>query len=117
MDAVRSRVPDVGGYGLLSVRREYAAEEFRAARERLVPADLAPALPFAHHRHADAVRIVMERAEGRPLGAHVAAAPHVVRIGPNGGDAVAGGVDREAAHGLAERAGAKVRPCLHGHGR
>src|SRR3546814_9260365 len=49
--------------------------------QRLFPANLVPGSILLDHRPAQAIRIVVKGAHGRPLGAHVAAAEHIVTIG------------------------------------
>src|SRR3546814_15419788 len=51
--------------------------------QRLFPANLVPSSILLDHRPAQAIRIVVKGAHGRPLGAHVAAAEHIVTIGPD----------------------------------
>src|SRR3546814_15362841 len=51
--------------------------------QRLFPANLVPGSILLDHRPAQAIRIVVKGAHGRPLGAHVAAAEHIVTIGPD----------------------------------
>src|SRR3546814_1601770 len=51
--------------------------------QRLFPANLVPGSILLDHRPAQAIRIVVKGAHGRPLGALVAAAEHIVTIGPD----------------------------------
>src|SRR6185369_18024741 len=106
-------VPDVGGDGLLAVAVEDAAQQRLAARERFVPSDLAPRGALADHRTADAVGVVVQRAQHGALRTDVALAPDVVGVGSHRDHALAVHLDLEAAHGFAERTGAEVRRGRH----
>jgi hypothetical protein len=105
---VGQRVADVGGDRLDAVLGDDGGEQLVAAPEGLVPAHLAPGLAVAHQGSSQAVGIVVEVADGRALGAQVAPAPGVVAVGPDELDLVAGHVDLQPAHRLAQRAGAQV---------
>ena len=107
--AVDVRVAHVGVHRRDAVLGHDAVEQLLAAGEGLVPRDLAPLVAVAHHRRPQAVGVVVELAERRALGAEVALAPHVGAVAADAHDALALGLDLEAAHGLAQRAGSKVR--------
>ena len=96
-------VADVRSDRLLAVTIDDGSEQLFAAGKGLVPRHLSPRLAVANQRLAQAVGIVVEVAEGRALGADVAAAPDVVAVGPDQDDLLLLDVHLEAAHRLAQR--------------
>src|SRR3546814_8228641 len=62
-------------------------------------------LAVAHHRRAQPVGIMMQRAQRRALGADMAAAPRIVPVGADGGDAPVIHCHGDPAHPLAQGAG------------
>ena len=102
-EAVADRVADERGDRVDAVPLEHAVEQLLAARERLVPGDLAPRVAVAHHRLRGAVGVVVQVAERRALRAEVALRPHVVAVAADQLDVLVLDVDLQAAHALAQR--------------
>ena len=107
--AVDVGVAHVDGDRAHAVLGHDRGQQLFAAGERLGPRDLAPLVAVADHRHADAVGVVVQFAERGALRAEEALAPHIGAVAAHPRDPVAVGLDLQAAHRLAQRAGAEVR--------
>src|SRR5262249_54223771 len=107
-ERMRERVAGVTRHRADAVLLDHRGQQFGAAAEGRVPADLLPLPVDLDHRAADAVGVLVPRAEGGALGADVAAAPGVVVVTADAGDAAALDVNLQAAHGLAQRTGIEV---------
>jgi len=59
-------------------------------------------------RRADPVWVVVNNAQGNPLGAQVPAAPDVIGVAPYCGDAAVSDLNLQAAHGFTQRTGVEV---------
>ena len=107
---MRERVADVARHRADAVLLDHRGQQFGAAAERLVPADLLPLPVDLDHRPPDAVGILVQRPQRRALRADVAAAPGVVAVAADAGDPPALDVNLQAAHGLTQWAGVEVPP-------
>ena len=116
-ERVRQRVAGVAGDRPDTVLGDHRRQQFGAAPERRVPADLLPLPVDLDHRGPDAVGIVVDGAQRRALGAQVPAAPDVVGVAPDTGDAAVGDLNLQAAHGLTQRTGVNVAAVLAGGGQ
>jgi len=76
--------------------------------EGFLPLDLPEAVGAANERLRQAIGIVVQLAERGALRAQVAAAPDIVGIGPDPGDAALLDLDRDASHRLAEGTGPQM---------
>ncbi len=81
------------------------------------PRDLFPARRRTPHRAPQAIGILVDVLEGDGLGADVPAAQHVLAIGLDGQHGAAAMLDDDAAHGLAQGAGAVMQAGLIHQGR
>lgn len=108
-EVVAVRVAVVHRDGVLAMRRADRREPLAHQRERGLPLHLLPAIRGASHRPAQARGILVEVLDDLRLGAHVAARAVVLGVAAHRQHAVRRAVDldREAAAGLAHRAGAE----------
>jgi len=100
-EVVDRRVALVDRDRVVAVIAPDLGEAARHQIERGVPRELAPAGAVAHHRAAQAVRIVVEIGERGALGAHVAARERIVGVAAHRHHAIGLDGDREPAGGLA----------------
>ncbi len=108
-EIVRVGIAGVGGERLGTVRVAHSAQALGRERERLVPADLLPAIGSAAQRMPQPVRVFLERLQAVGLGAEVTPAERILFVTADR-DHLAGGavdLDRDPALGLAQRAGAE----------
>src|SRR6476619_1194145 len=113
---MRERVSGVARHRADAVLLDDGGEQFGAAPERGVPADLLPLAVDLDHRPPDPIRILMQGTERRPLGADVSTAPGVVAVAPDACDLAVGDLNLQAAHGLTQRAGMQVPAVFAGRG-
>ncbi len=111
-ERVRERVAGVARDRADAVLLDHRGEQLGAAAQRRVPADLLPLPVDLDHRAPDAVRVLVNRAEGGALGADVAAAPGVVAVAADACDAAVLDMNLQAAHGLTQRTRVEVSPVL-----
>ena len=107
-EVVGGRVADVAGDRLGPVRLDHAGEQLVATREGGGPVDLVPSVAGAHHRHPDAVGVVVEVSERGALRADVSLRPHVGAVAADAIDPAVGDPDLKPAHRLAQRARTEV---------
>ena len=111
-ERVRERVSGVAGHRADAVLLDHRRQQFGATPERRVPADLLPLPVDLDHRVADAVGVLVHRAQTRALRADVSATPGVVAVAADAGHASAVDLNLQAAHGFAQRAGVQVAAVL-----
>ena len=113
-EIVRVRVSDVDGDRIRAVLRHDVRKPSRDLAEGLLPTRLHVNSVAAQERPTEAVGIVVERAEGRPLRADVPLREGVVDVAADPGDASVLGVDAQPAGGLTEGARAERHAGRHG---
>ena len=106
---VHGRVALVDGDRLATVRLLDRGQALRRLVERRLPGDLLPVGAAPAQRPAQPIRVLVQVLERHRLGADVAAAERIVVVAPDREDAIALDADGDAAHRLAEVAGAEVR--------
>ena len=109
-EAVGRRVAVVEGHRVAPVGALHLDQPTRHLVERLVPADLLPAVAAPPDRAPQAVGVVVDVLERHRLRADVAAAEGIVLVAANGEDALAVVLDGDAADGFAEGADPEVGP-------
>ena len=113
-EVVRVRVADVDRDGIRAVLRHDRREPSLDLGEGLVPARLLVDSVAAHERPAEAVGIVVERAERRSLRADEPLRERVVVVAADPRDASVLDLDAQPAGGLAEGARPERDPGRHG---
>ena len=111
-ERVRERVAGVARHRADAVLLDHRGQQFGAAAEGRVPADLLPLPVDLDHRAPDAVGVLVQRAERGALGADVPVAPGVVAVAADACDAAVLHVNLQAAHGLTQRTGIEVSAVL-----
>ena len=111
-EGMRERVSGVAGHRADAVLLDHRRQQFGAAPERRIPADLLPLPVDLDHRPADAVGVLVHGAEAGALRADVAATPGVVAVAADAGHAAVVDLNLQAAHGFAQRAGVEVAAVL-----
>ena len=112
---MRQRVSGVGGDRADPVFGDHRRQQFGAASERRVPADLLPLPIHFDHRRADPVRVFVDGTQGHTLGAQVAAAPDVIGVSPDARYAAISDLNLQAAHGFTQGTGVEVAAVLTGY--
>jgi hypothetical protein len=104
-------VAEVDPDGVAPVDLDERQEPLLDLGERLVPADLDERAVPLDQRPPEPVGVLLELAEGRPLGADEPVTEHVVAVAADARDSLgavaADEADLQATAGLAERAGAE----------
>ena len=113
VDDVRRRVADVERHGVAAVLLEDRRQAAVDLGQRLVPGRLRERPVALDERRAQAVRVVVDRAQRPALGADEPVREDVVGVAGDARDAVLVERDGQAAGGLAQRAG-DVRGGRHG---
>ncbi len=111
-EVVHRRVADVERHGIVAVACAHFTDASLDLLERRGPGNLFPSRRRASHRPAQPVRVLVEVLQRDGFRADVAAAQHVVAVGLDREDLSVPMLDHDAAHGLADRAGAVMQPCL-----
>ena len=114
-------VTEIETYGVaIEIGLEKGRETLPDPCEGLLPGDLAPPVALLDPRPAQAIGVVVERADRSSLGTEVAATVDVVAIAADADYSIARHFERQAAGRLTERAGSKcfsfARDVCLGHG-